>query len=53
LTEYRKKHQWKTEDNVKTLAVDGRRKENKTKIECLTWNYWKSKSLRLGGFNYV
>lgn len=39
LTEYRKKHKWKTEDNIKTLAVDGRRKENKTKIECLTWNY--------------
>lgn len=39
LAEYRKKHQWKTEDHVKTLAVDGRRKENKTKTECLTWNY--------------
>ncbi len=39
LMEYRQKHNWKSEDIVKTLAVDGRRKENKTKTECLTWNY--------------
>lgn len=39
LAEYRKAFNWQTEDIVKTLAVDGRRKENKTKTECLTWNY--------------
>ena len=26
-------------DVVKTLSVDGRRKETKTKTECLSWNY--------------
>jgi len=39
LMEYRKQNDWKTEDHQKTLAVDGRRKEAKTKVECLTWNY--------------
>lgn len=39
LMEYRKEHRWKFEDHEKTLAVDGRRKEPKKKIECLTWNY--------------
>jgi DNA adenine methylase len=39
LMEYRKKNGWKAEDHEKTLAVDGRRKANKKKIECLTWNY--------------
>ncbi len=39
LFDYRQKYHWKTEDHQKSLAVDGRRKENKTKIECLTWNY--------------
>lgn len=39
LFDYRKKHGWKAEDVEKTLAVDGRRAENKKKIECLTWNY--------------
>lgn len=39
LAEYRKKYGWKSEDVEKTLAVDGRRAQQKTKIECLTWNY--------------
>ncbi|SDG71244.1 DNA adenine methylase [Dyadobacter soli] len=39
LMEYREKHGWKVQDHVKTLAVDGRRKANRTKVECLTWNY--------------
>jgi len=28
-----------TKDVVKALSVDGRRKETKTKTECLSWNY--------------
>ncbi len=39
LMEYREKYGWKAEDHTKSLAVDGRRAENKTKTECLTWNY--------------
>ncbi|AXE21191.1 DNA adenine methylase [Runella rosea] len=39
LADYRKRCGWKVEDHEKTLAVDGRRKEAKKKIECLTWNY--------------
>lgn len=39
LRDYRKEYNWKAEDHEKTLAVDGRRKEKKTKVECLTWNY--------------
>lgn len=39
LLEYRQTHGWQTEDHQKTLAVDGRRKEARTKVECLTWNY--------------
>ena len=39
LMEYREKYGWNCEDHTKTLAVDGRRKQNKTKVECLTWNY--------------
>lgn len=39
LTDYRQQHGWIAEDHVKTLAVDGRRKANKTKTECLTRNY--------------
>lgn len=39
LMEYRERLGWKSEDIVKTLAVDGRRKEKKEKVECLTWNY--------------
>lgn len=39
LLEYRQKWGWSTEDVEKTLAVDGRRKEARTKVECLTWNY--------------
>ncbi|PAC27770.1 DNA adenine methylase [Flectobacillus sp. BAB-3569] len=39
LMEYRKKFGWKSKDIEKTLAVDGRRKATKKKIECLTWNY--------------
>lgn len=39
LMDYRKKLNWNWEDHQKTLAVDGRRKQNKTKTECLTWNY--------------
>jgi DNA adenine methylase len=39
LMEYRQRFGWKSEDHTKTLAVDGRRSENKTKVECLTWNY--------------
>ena len=39
LSEYREKYNWHKEDIIKTLAVDGRRKENRTKVECLTWNY--------------
>lgn len=39
LMEYREAFGWKSEDHTKYLAVDGRRKEKKTKVECLTWNY--------------
>lgn len=39
LLDYRQRHGWQTEDITKTLAVDGRRAEKKTKVECLTWNY--------------
>jgi DNA adenine methylase len=39
LMDYRKEFGWSVEDHEKTLAVDGRRKEQKKKIECLTWNY--------------
>jgi len=39
LMEYRIKLGWESEDVLKTLAVDGRRKMNKQKTECLTWNY--------------
>ncbi|GAB2798736.1 DNA adenine methylase [Rhabdobacter roseus] len=39
LMEYRDRYGWKSEDHVKALCVDGRRKEAKTKTECLTWNY--------------
>ncbi|MGM9509541.1 DNA adenine methylase [Larkinella sp. GY13] len=39
LMEFREKYGWQSEDHEKSLAVDGRRKENKKKIECLTWNY--------------
>lgn len=39
LLEYRERYGWKSEDIEKTLAVDGRRKEARTKVECLTWNY--------------
>jgi DNA adenine methylase len=39
LMEYRQQFGWKVEDHEKTLAVDGRRAENKKKVECLTYNY--------------
>lgn len=39
LMEYREKFGWKTNDIVKTIAVSGKRTENKLKTECLTWNY--------------
>ena len=39
LMEYREEFGWKSEDHTKYLAVDGRRKVKKTKVECLTWNY--------------
>lgn len=39
LMQFRKQHGWKTMDIVKTLAVDGRRKDKKQKTECLTWNF--------------
>lgn len=39
LLEYREKFGWKTNDIVKTIAVSGKRTENKLKTECLTWNY--------------
>lgn len=39
LFEYIEKYGWKHEKHEKSLAVDGRRKENKKKVECLTWNY--------------
>ena len=39
LFEYIQKFGWKHETHEKSLAVDGRRKENKKKVECLTWNY--------------
>ena len=39
LEEFVPNNGWKTERHEKSLAVDGRRKENKIKIECLTWNY--------------
>jgi DNA adenine methylase len=39
LIEYRDTLGWKFEDHIKKIAVDGRRKAAKTKVECLTWNY--------------
>jgi hypothetical protein len=43
LLEYRQKYgggpSLSTEDHEKLLAVDGRRKATKTKVEGLTWNY--------------
>ena len=39
LMEYREKFGWKSEDHEKTIAVNGKRKEPRKKIECLTWNY--------------
>ena len=33
------KYGWKYKEIKQTLAVDGRRKEKRTKTECLTWNY--------------
>lgn len=39
LIEYRDKFGWKSEDHQKRVAVSGKRKEPKIKIECLTWNY--------------
>ncbi len=39
LLEYREKYGWKTNDIVKTIAVSGKRSQNRTKTECLTWNY--------------
>jgi DNA adenine methylase len=39
LMEYRDSLGWKFEDHTKTLAVDGRRKATRTKVECLTWNW--------------
>ncbi|WP_254561776.1 DNA adenine methylase [Dyadobacter diqingensis] len=39
LIEYREKFGWKSEDHEKAIAVNGRRKEPKKKVECLTWNY--------------
>ncbi len=30
---------WSIEDHEKAVAVDGRRKEPKIKVECVTWNY--------------
>jgi DNA adenine methylase len=39
LLQYRQQHQWKSEDREKVLAVDGRRKGRKVKVECLTWNF--------------
>jgi DNA adenine methylase len=39
LEEYIPKFGWNHEQHEKTLAVDGRRKANKKKVECLTFNY--------------
>ena len=39
LEEYIPAHGWKLEQHEKTVAVDGRVKEKRKKIECLTWNY--------------
>ncbi|MFD1143455.1 DNA adenine methylase [Larkinella insperata] len=39
LMDYRERFGWKSQDIEKTLAVDGRRKQNRKKVECLTWNY--------------
>lgn len=39
LMEYREKHGWKSEDHIKKIAVDGKKKVPKLKTECLTWNY--------------
>lgn len=39
LIEYREKYGWHSQDIQQTVSVDGRRKERKTKIECLTMNY--------------
>ncbi len=39
LLEYREKYGWKSQDFVKNLAVNGKREESKTKVECLTWNF--------------
>lgn len=32
-------HGWQTKDIDATVAVSGKRKERKAKVECLTWNY--------------
>jgi len=39
LLDYIRKHNWHHEQHLKTLAVDGKRKVPKKKIECLTWNF--------------
>lgn len=39
LMQFRSEFGWQSEDIEKTLAIDGRRAQKKTKIECLTWNY--------------
>ncbi|UHG93331.1 DNA adenine methylase [Spirosoma oryzicola] len=39
LLAYRERLGWQHETIVKTLAVDGRWKEKRQKVECLTWNY--------------
>ena len=39
LMDYRKNCNWNFKDKNQTVAVTGKRKESKKKIECLTWNY--------------
>lgn len=39
LEDYIPKNGWQIEQHIKRLAVDGRREVNKTKTECLTFNY--------------
>lgn len=39
LLEYRQKHQWKSDDHQKAIAINGKKKEKKVKMECLTWNF--------------
>lgn len=39
LKDYIERFGWKHEQFVKSLSVDGKKNQGKTKTECLTWNY--------------